>query len=326
MIGQASNAQNVFTDINGLQNISKLGKADKSAALKEVAKQFESMFVGMMMSSMRKANAAFSEDSLFNSSDQDFYRGMYDDQMALSLTNGRGTGLAEVIHRQLMTDYGTNTAAKELDQSKLYNRRVSTSLYSTPKKERPKKLDLYGLENSKPEKLKKGQHFSSPLDFIQKVYPAAEKVGKKMGVNPKLIVSQAALETGWGKYMIEDANGNNSHNLFGIKADSRWKGEKVSVRTHEYIDGVRVNQAADFRSYTSINEAVEDYANFLQGHSRYQKAIRSGQSIDEYGYELQKAGYATDPFYGKKIENIVHSDTMKEALTALELKVRSNDG
>lgn len=331
MISNASNAQDVFTDINSLQKINKLSKADKSAALKEVAKQFESMFMDMMMSSMRKANSAFSEDSLLNSSEQDFYRDMYDDQMAVSLSSGKGTGLAEVIYRQLMSDYGTKSAAKELDQSKLYDRRLPISLYSksTPKKQaKPAALNLYALENTSVtlEKAGKSRQFNSPLDFIKNVYPAAQKVAKALGINPKLIVSQAALETGWGKYVIEDEKGRSSYNLFGIKADARWRGDRVSVQTHEYIDGVKINQKASFRAYQSIEESVEDYAQFLSANPRYQKAIELGHSIEKYGHELQRAGYATDPFYGSKITNIAHSDTMQKALGALNLKSGANDG
>ncbi len=343
MISNTSQAQTVFTDINGLQNINKLGKSDKSAALKEVAEQFESMFIKMMMTSMRKANKAFSEDSLLSSPEQDFYRGMYDDQMAVSLSGQKGVGLAEVIHRQLMSAYGTKSAAnKQINQSKLQDRRLPVSLFTgygekkpaaknKPNNHQTTPLNLYGLENltgitGSTKAGHKAMQFNSPLDFIRQVYPHAQKIAQKIGVKPQLIVSQAALETGWGKYMMSDEQGRSSHNLFGIKADSRWNGDKVRVQTHEYIDGVKLKQNADFRAYPSISAALEDYADFLQQNSRYKKALKAGQSIQNYGHELQRAGYATDPFYGKKIANIAHSETMQQALMAFKKKKVAHDG
>lgn len=329
MISHASNAHNVFTDINGLQNINKLSKTDKSAALKEVAQQFESMFVKMMLTSMRNANKAFSEDSLLNSNEQEFYRGMYDDQMAVSLSGNKGVGLAEVIHRQLMSAYATKSTAKELDQSKLADRRLSKSLYagygkqSTQNTPTNQALNLYGLKTALSQhdaSTPKLPQFRSPLDFIQKVYPHAQKIGQKIGVKPQLIVSQAALETGWGKYVMSDEQGKSSHNLFGIKADRRWGGEKVRVQTHEYIDGVKLKQNADFRAYPSISAALEDYADFLQHNPRYKKALQAGQSTRDYGRELQRAGYATDPFYGHKIENIAQGEVMQQAMMAFKHK------
>ena len=126
MIQSQSNAANVFTDINGLQDIRALGKNDQEAALKEVAKQFESMFMSMMLKSMRDASDVFSEDSLFNSPESDFYRNMYDDQLSVSLTSGQGTGLADVIHRQLMSQYGLDDKSTGVvDQSKIFDRRYS---------------------------------------------------------------------------------------------------------------------------------------------------------------------------------------------------------
>ena len=106
MIQNQTNAASVFTDLNGLQSIRSLSKDDQDAAMQKVAQQFESMFISMMMKSMRDASDVFSEDSLFNSPETDFYQSMYDDQMALSLASGQGTGLAEVIHRQLMAQNG----------------------------------------------------------------------------------------------------------------------------------------------------------------------------------------------------------------------------
>ena len=149
-----------------------------------------------------------------------------------------------------------------------------------------------------------------------------------MGVSPQAIVSQAALETGWGKFVIHGENSQgeqeNSFNFFGIKADSRWSGEKVSVTTHEYRDGQRVTEKADFRSYPSIEAGLKDYADFLQAQ-RYDKAMAAGTDIEQYAKELQQAGYATDPKYAQKITRIANSELMQQTLNTTPLAQNSEE-
>ena len=339
MIQNSQNAANVFTDINGLQGIRKLGKSDQEAALKEVAKQFESMFVSMMVKSMRDASDVFSEDSLFSSPEADFYQNMYDDQMSVSLTQGEGTGLAEVIHRQLMAQYGSNPNTDgTVDQGKIFDRRftgisqtidrVSDELNKLPQASPDQNSNgKQSKENSSDAATSghgsKGQSFATPADFVAAVYPFAERIGEDLGVDPKAIVAQAALETGWGKYTIQGEDGRPSFNLFGIKADSRWQGEVVSIQTHEYRQGVKVNEQADFRSYASLEEGLSDYADFLRDSTRYQQAINDQTPGDAYGHALQQGGYATDPEYGDKVQRIYHSDLLNSSLAQ---KLENQDG
>ena len=327
MIQSQQNVANVFTDINGLQGIRALGKNDQEAALKEVAKQFESMFMSMMLKSMRDASDVFSEDSLFNSPESDFYRNMYDDQMAVSLTSGEGTGLADVIHRQLMAQYGNSTdATGTVDQSRIFERRftgisqaiqrVEEELEKLPESSAvmPEKTDNAGSDSAASGQGSKGQTFATPADFVAALYPLAEDVGAELGVDPKAIVAQAALETGWGKYMIQDGTGRPANNLFGIKADNRWQGDVVTIQTHEYYNGVRVNESADFRSYVSLEAGLKDYADFLRDSARYQNAINEQTDGPSYGHALQQSGYATDPQYGQKVERIYNSDLLNNAI------------
>lgn len=332
MIQNTHNAANVFTDINGLQGLRTLGKTDQDAALKEVAKQFESMFVSMMLKSMRDASDVFSEDSLFGSPESDFYQNMYDDQMAVTLTEGEGTGLAEVIHRQLMSQYGTDTkTAGEIDQQRIFDRRFTGISHTIKRVEEELEKLPASLENNdtltantttQPTDTatfgqgSKGQSFATPADFVAAVYPFAEKVGSELGVDPKAIVAQAALETGWGKYTIKGEDGRPSFNLFGIKADNRWDGDVVSIQTHEYRQGVKVNEQANFRSYASMEAGLQDYAAFLRDSTRYQDAINQNAAGAEYGHALQKGGYATDPEYGNKVERIYNGELLNNVLNA----------
>ena len=338
MIQTQSNAAHVYTDLNSLQDIRQIGKEDQSAALMQVAKQFESMFLGRMLKSRRDAGSVFSEDSLLSSPESDFYRNMYDDQMSLSLASGQGTGFADVIHRQLMSQYGESLdSPSEIDQSKLYSRRFNGTLREVERLTEQLASELQEAANdpvSREDKGssvfnsmlgEKGQGFASPADFVAVLFPLAQKVAKDLGVDPKAIVAQAALETGWGKFTIQDEQGAPSHNLFGIKANSAWQGDVVSVQTHEYREGVRVNEQADFRSYASLEEGLADYVQFLKESPRYQNALNGGAEDDEYGYRLQQSGYATDPNYGGKIQRIYHGDTLNDALLRQSL-MESNDG
>lgn len=340
MIQSQTNSAQVYTDLNALQGIRKLGKDDKSAALMEVAKQFESMFLNMMLSSMRQANDVFKEDSMFDSPEMDFYEKMYDNQMALSLSGQQGMGLSDVIYRQLMNNYGDKNAEKPaLDFNKLGDRRMSFSLpqsgalkdavdevsavlEQTPAGDSAASAALTSQGQVANGDGEKGQQFATPQAFVAALYPLAEQVGKDIGVDPKAIVAQAALETGWGKYMITDSQGRNSFNFFGIKADQRWDGESVTVTTHEYHDGKAMREQASFRSYASAEDGLRDYAAFLQSASRYDDAIGHNLSAEHYGHALQKAGYATDPQYGAKIQRISESTTLNEALQQMQMTLQ----
>jgi flagellar protein FlgJ len=147
--------------------------------------------------------------------------------------------------------------------------------------------------------------FTGPDDFIRSIYSHAEEVAKASGLPVEVIVAQAALETGWGKHIMTDAQGNSSFNLFGIKADSRWQGESVSVMTTEYRDGIVQRERANFRAYDSIEASISDYANFLESNPRYKDALQHADNPEAYARALQDAGYATDPAYSNKLTNII---------------------
>jgi flagellar protein FlgJ len=146
--------------------------------------------------------------------------------------------------------------------------------------------------------------FHSAKEFIQTIYPLAQKVAKKIGVDPKILLSQAALETGWGKHIIHHANGRPSFNLFGIKASHDWKGNSVNVETLEVKSGVFVPERAHFRSYRNFEASLNDFIHFIQEHPRYQSTLQSVDNAKTFIESLQSAGYATDPDYAKKIMRI----------------------
>jgi flagellar protein FlgJ len=154
------------------------------------------------------------------------------------------------------------------------------------------------------------QRFETPEQFVQTLLPLAESVAAELGVDPKVLLAQSALETGWGRYLVQRPEGGSSHNLFNIKADSRWSGENASVGTVEFRNGVAQKERAAFRVYDSYEDSFRDYANFLRNSPRYQHALE--QAADPYQYlsRLQEAGYATDPEYAQKISRIFDGDVL----------------
>ncbi|MBN1005245.1 flagellar assembly peptidoglycan hydrolase FlgJ [Amphritea sp. ZJ14W] len=152
--------------------------------------------------------------------------------------------------------------------------------------------------------------FDTPEQFVETLLPLAESVAAELGVDPKVLLAQSALETGWGRYLIQRPEGGSSHNLFNIKADSRWSGEKALVGTVEFRDGVAQKERSAFRVYDSYEESFRDYASFLKNSSRYQQALEQAGDPYQYLRGLQQAGYATDPEYADKIGRIFDGDVL----------------
>ncbi|WP_445672091.1 flagellar assembly peptidoglycan hydrolase FlgJ [Pseudomonas inefficax] len=146
--------------------------------------------------------------------------------------------------------------------------------------------------------------FADSDEFVATMLPMAEQAAKRIGIDPRYLVAQAALETGWGKSVMRNSDGSSSHNLFGIKATGSWQGEQARAITSEFRDGQFVKETAAFRSYDSYQDSFHDLVSLLQNNSRYQEALNSADNPEQFARELQKAGYATDPGYAKKIISI----------------------
>jgi flagellar protein FlgJ len=160
--------------------------------------------------------------------------------------------------------------------------------------------------------------FSSPQEFVATMLPMAEAAAEKIGVDPRYLVAQAALETGWGKSIIRTRDGESSHNLFGIKSHGSWEGESARVLTTEYKGGMAVKEVASFRAYDSYAQSFEDYVSFLQNNGRYEKALSSTENPERFVKELQQAGYATDPQYARKISQIARKMQTYQAIAAAD--------
>jgi flagellar protein FlgJ len=236
------------------------------------------------------------EDELMGSDQTRFYQEMYDKQLASQLSgNGSGLGLAEIMVRQLQG--GMASPAEEGDAPGLT---MPERQPFTVRRQQPA-----GTAPSDGE-----PRFESPEAFVKALWPQAQKAAAQLGVAPQALLAQAALETGWGKAVIRHPDGTSSHNLFNIKADGRWDGEQVTKQTLEYRDGVAQRESAQFRSYGSYTESFEDYVDFLHSNPRYRAALEQAHDPKAFIDALQEAGYATDPDYARKINEIIDRDTL----------------
>ena len=288
----------VYTDFSGLAALRARAREDKDAALDEVSRQFESLFLQMMLKSMRDASLG---GGLMDSKQSEFYRDMYDKQIAVDMAQKQGIGLADVLKRQL----GGGISAQYSDLS-------PEKYLGMPITARP--VDGADAATVARRSVDTPAAFDgSPEAFVDALWPVAEQAAAKINLPPEALLAQAALETGWGRHVMQHGTGDSSHNLFGIKADSRWQGDKVMVSTLEYRDGVALNTRANFRAYESFEHSFSDYVDFVRRNPRYRQALAQTNDPKAYFSALQEAGYATDPAYAQKIQRILDSESMQRA-------------
>lgn len=325
----------VYTDLQGLAQLRRQVRAegDERApeTLRKVAGQFEALFVQQMLKTMRESTL---NEGLMDNEQSQFYQGMFDQQISLEMTRGRGLGLADMLVRQLggasAADSGKQTRepADPFLGPAMAARRPSALAYGQQRPSAANATDVATAADST--NFTEAAPADAPVrdwrpasqeQFITDLLPHAERAARKLGVDPKVLLAQAALETGWGQHIMQRRDGASSHNLFGIKADGRWSGDQVRQDSVEFRHGVLQREPANFRAYASPGQSLADYAEFIRANPRYADALRSD---DPRGYvmELQRAGYATDPAYGRKIMNIYNSDDFKYAVAAVQSRQR----
>jgi flagellar protein FlgJ len=257
---------------------------------------------------MRKAQDVMADkDSPFNSEQVKFYRDMHDTQIASDLASNGSIGLADIIVRQLgKTGDGYMPAGALRNDGNLSSINRNT-ISSTQRAQN----EILGKQSIKTFQSFKTAAFENAQSFIEQLYPAAQKAAEQLGIDPKALLAQAAIETGWGQHMIHNTSGENSHNLFGIKADRRWQGDRAMVDTIEFEKGVAATKKAPFRVYDSFADSMQDYVGFVKQNPRYDEAVNQSQSPLNYFSELQKAGYATDPEYANKVINVFEGEQLK---------------
>lgn len=152
------------------------------------------------------------------------------------------------------------------------------------------------------------QHGAGIAAFARRIGPALRKAAVRLGVSPRILLAQAALESGWGRSVV-------GNNVFGIKAGASWPGAQVSAATHEVADGRPVATRASFRAYASLDAAVEDYVALIADSPRYRAAIGLGEDARGYGEALVRGGYATDGDYARKLAAVAASPSIAAAMT-----------
>ncbi|MCQ8128778.1 flagellar assembly peptidoglycan hydrolase FlgJ [Methylomonas rivi] len=334
-----ADSASVYTDFNGLAKLKQGAREQTPEAIKEVAKQFESVFLTMVLKSMRQAKLA---DGAMDSKQSEFYRDMYDQQMAIHLAGKPGVGMADLIAKQLSPkqkseDEEGMQAGDYLNramgggQVQAVSRPLNTTLNTVAAEQVMEESGLNRLQESL-ERLEQSQKaldeqwqaMQSGLGsgemavnkqlFMSQLLPHARQAADELGVDANVLLAQAALETGWGKSVIKNGQGESSFNLFNIKADKSWQGNQARVSTLEYDNGAVRKEMAGFRSYDSYKQSFDDYVDFIKSNPRYSEALKKADNPAQYVRELQKAGYATDPRYAEKIMRIYNSQIAGQAL------------
>lgn len=410
-LGVSSNDSGSYSDLNRLNQL-KVGDKNSDGNMRKVAQEFESLFLGEMLKSMRSATETLGQDNPLNTPAAKQYQEMYDQQLAVSMSReGGGIGLADVLMRQMSKNkpmapgeaaaasaakqaaakatvetpiaagtVGTNGPLSRLngerplwasrsvksasagegthrnDMALINQRRLAlppkladrllaglvpsasttaatatTAQNSIQMPQSTKtgagplyngdwlaaqtdststgRLQVYGRAMAQIPLAPAKKAFSSADEFVNTMLPMAKEAAERIGVDPRYLVAQAALETGWGKSVMRAQDGSSSHNLFGIKASGSWKGESARAITSEFRNGEMVKETAQFRSYDSYKDSFHDLVTLLQTNNRYQDVVKSADNPEQFVRELQKAGYATDPDYASKISQIAKQMT-----------------
>jgi flagellar protein FlgJ len=246
---------------------------------------------------------------MFGSDQEQMYQGMFDDQMSIQMSRGRGLGLADMLVKQLqrMGVAGAKAAsaggATGSDSSA-----GSASIYAGPGRSGSyagAAAYLATLKASASES--QAASTATQTHFVRNLWPQAQQAGQQLGVDPGSLIAQAALETNWGRNLPQDSAGRSSHNLFGIKASGDWAGVTVDAPTQEYKSGVATTTTSQFRSYGSTAQSVQDYVVLLRSNPRYTEALNTGSDVQAFANGLQRGGYASDPNYARKIAAIAHN-------------------
>lgn len=275
-------------DFGALASLKAAARNHESPALREAARQFESLFTRMLLKSMREASMG---EGLGDSEETRFYQDMFDQQLAVQLSRGDGIGLASRLVEQLARSGLTGSggaASTPVAQAPLETNEVvaATAAATTPQR----------------------------VDFIARLRPDAERVAAQLGVTPDAVIAQAALETGWGRSIPAGADGN-GNNLFGIKAGATWQGSRIDALTREFTAGSEQQLTQSFRTYASLSEGMGDYARLLGSSPRYAAALNTGADVKAFATALHRGGYATDPDYVQKLVDTAASvrELMRDA-------------
>jgi flagellar protein FlgJ len=325
--GFSSLSNRFALDTQGFDALRAQAGANPQQGLKEAAKQFDAVFTQMMLKSMRDATPS---DSPFESNDTKSFTSMLDQQLSQQMSS-KGIGVADMMLKQLMRNAGgqPDASAKggagamnamqalggmsggsgdlEANAGNIAAMNAMAKAYAAAQANKTSG-SLAGKGYTAADSLEapaRGNGSDKVNAFVDRLAVPAQAASAATGIPARFIIGQAALESGWGKREIKNANGSTSHNIFGIKASSNWTGKTVDSVTTEYVNGRPQKVVEKFRAYDSYEEALTDYASVIKNNPRYAPVIQASRDVAGFAHGMQKAGYATDPQYAKKLISIM---------------------
>ncbi|WP_153099118.1 flagellar assembly peptidoglycan hydrolase FlgJ [Paraburkholderia hayleyella] len=310
-------SQRFALDVQGFAKMRAQAVASPQAGIKAAAKQFDAVFVQMMLKSMRDATPS---EGPFDSRDSAAYTSMLDQQLAQQMS-AKGVGVADAMLKQLMRNAGGAMGTAGADGAmgdtnagnvaamnalaKAYGNAAATNALGASGMVQGKGYSANSALTPAVGATLGGDTAPHVTAFVDKLAGAAQSASAATGIPARFIVGQAALESGWGKREIMRTDGSTSHNVFGIKAGKGWSGPTVATTTTEYVNGQPRRTVEKFRAYGSYAEAMTDYASLLKNNPRYAQVLDAGQDVHGFAHGMQRAGYATDPQYARKLISIM---------------------
>ena len=285
----------------GLAQLKAEAKAQDPQSILATAKQFEAVLLQQMLSAMDATS--FGSD-LTGKNAGPMFQSLFNQQIASSVAQGRGIGLAQVLAKEMASRYHLQWGGKGAD-----GKAPPATAFAAPQRNA-------GLTSSPSTGTTQGQPAVGLVEqarsFVESILPAVQTAAQRLGVSPKAIIAQAALETGWGAHVA-------GNNLFGIKGGGSWQGPSLAELTHEVRNGISRTETAAFRAYDNMAASVHNYASLLLSNARYQGALGQGDNVGAFASALQAAGYATDPQYASKVVAVAQSPLMQAATAGLSL-------
>jgi flagellar protein FlgJ len=316
-------------DLEGLDALRRRAHREDPSALADVAVQFEALFIGMMLESARSASLG---GGLFDGAETEQYLALMDRQVALELARSGGFGFGKMLEQQLASrDGAAGLGSGPVPQSRApFVPRPTVPAGGTVAAPAAPDLATRAGTAEFPQALpgslatlggaraEQASVEPTPAQFVTALLPEANAAAAALGIEPRLLLAQAALETGWGRAVPQRDN-ESANNLFGIKAGASWSGATVEHWTLEHAAGVTAPQREQFKAYASTAESFADYVGLIGAARRYAGAVENAGDPEAYARELTKAGYATDPKYADKWLAIYHGDRLEQALRGIDL-------
>jgi flagellar protein FlgJ len=307
----AASTANTYTDLNGLTALNKDPKSPQ--AIQAVAQQVDALFLQMMLKSMRDAST---DGGGSESNEMSMYHDMFDKQVALTLSQHHGLGLGALLARQLSAASAQRQPAAGQPAAGQPVQGQPANGHSAAPEQLPS-----GVPAARPRNMASASLLQTASRFVEQVLPSIKRAAQALGVSPLGMLAQAALETGWGQRMARTVDGDSSLNMFGIKADDAWEGARAGATTVEFSGGVATPRHAAFRAYPSIDDSVSDFAGLLRSSPRYRHTLAAGGNAQGYVEGIGRSGYATDPDYANKLNDVLNGSTLRTALNNSSVKL-----